>query len=137
VNQTFSWLSGVPLRSRAGPRGLEHEPVRFDTQALLAGGDVDLLLWVASFGTEPARPSAADPALATIVLGGPGVAAPTQGVYIPVATPGIGEMGHVIRADGVVALPLDALRSDGLPGVAEVARAMTLRVRALQTQAAA
>jgi formylmethanofuran dehydrogenase subunit B len=137
VNQTFSWLSGVPLRSRAGPRGLEHEPVRFDAQALLAGGDVDLLLWVASFGTEPARPAATNPALATIVLGGPGVAAPALGVYIPVATPGIGEMGHVIRADGVVALPLDALRNDGLPGVAEVARAMTLRVRALQTQAAA
>ena len=28
VNQTFTWLSGLPLRTRAGPAGLEHDPAR-------------------------------------------------------------------------------------------------------------
>ena len=34
------------------------------------------------------------------------VAAPARGVFIPVATPGIGVAGHLFRTDGVVALPL-------------------------------
>lgn len=130
VNQTFTWLSGLPLRSRAGPLGLEHEPLRHDTASLLARGDVDALLWVASFGTEPARPATDVP---TVVIGGPGVAAPAKGVFIPVATPGLGGIGHLFRTDGVVALPLDATRDDGLPGVADVAKALTARVKALQS----
>lgn len=129
VNQTFTWLSGVPLRSRAGPLGLEHEPLRYDTAALLASRSVDALLWVASYGTEPPRPDAAVP---TVVLGGPGVAVPVRGVFIPVATPAIGDGGHMFRTDGVVALPLERVRDDGLPGVARVARALTERVRALK-----
>lgn len=130
VNQTYTWLSGLPLRSRAGPLGLEHEPLRYDTASLLTGGDVDALLWIASFGTEPARPATELP---TVVIGGPGVAAPAKGVFIPVATPGLGGIGHLFRTDGVVALPLDATRNDGLPGVADVAKALTARVKALQS----
>jgi formylmethanofuran dehydrogenase subunit B len=99
---------------------------------LLGDTAVDALLWVASFGTEPARPPADVP---TIVLGGPGVAAPAKGVYIPVATPGIGALGHLFRTDGVVALPLEAVRDDGLPGVPEIARALVQRVKALKNTA--
>ncbi len=49
VNQVFSWLSGLPLRSRAGPLGLEHEPQCLAGERLLAdpgGGQpaVDLQL---------------------------------------------------------------------------------------------
>lgn len=134
VNQAFTWLSGVPLRSRAGPLGLEHEPLRYDSSALLASGSVDALLWVASYGTEPRRPEAALP---TVVLGGPGVAAPAQGVFIPVATPAIGDGGHMFRTDGVVALPLERVRDDGLPGVAAIARLLTERVRALKNRSQA
>ncbi|HSV71138.1 MAG TPA: formylmethanofuran dehydrogenase [Methylibium sp.] len=130
ANQVHAWLSGVPLRSRAGPLGLEHEPLRWGADALLGSGAVDALLWVASFGTEPARPPADLP---TIVLGGPGVAAPAKGVYIPVTTPGIGAPGHLFRTDGVVALPLEAARDDGLPGVPEIARALVHRVKALKS----
>ncbi len=136
VNYVHTWLSGLPLRSRAGPLGLEHEPLRFDAAALLASGAVDALLWVASFGTEPAPPPHAA-ALPTVVLGGPGVAPPATGVFIPAATPGIGQAGHLFRADGGVELPLTAARDDGLPGVAEIAKALTQRVRAAKTGAAA
>jgi formylmethanofuran dehydrogenase subunit B len=119
VNQVFAWLSGLPLRSRAGPLGLEHEPLLFDTTRLLAGGAVDALLWVSSFDAEAAPPPTTLP---MIVLGHPALAAvsfekrggvPT--VFIPVATPGIGGAGHLFRTDGTVLMPLSAVRRDTLP----------------------
>ena len=119
VNQVFTWLSGLPLRSRAGPAGLEHEPVRFDASRLLADGAVDALLWVQSFRPDPAPPATALPC---IVLGHPGLAraCAQASVFIPVSTPGLGSSGHLFRTDGVVLLPLHAVASDGLPTVAEV-----------------
>ena len=125
VNAVFTWLSGLPLRSRAAPLGLEHEPLRFAADRLLADGAVDSLLWIASFGTEPAPPAASLP---RIVLGHPSLAAAVQGsgtVFIPVATPGIGSAGHLFRTDGSVLMPLRALRDDGLPTVADVLRRIT------------
>jgi len=122
VNQVFAWLSGLPLRSRAGARGLEHEPLGFATARLLAGGAVDALLWVSSFDAEAAPPPNRLP---MVVLGHPGLAvrcrrsdAPT--LFIPVATPGIGEPGHLFRTDGTVLMPLDAVLVTGLPSVAAV-----------------
>jgi formylmethanofuran dehydrogenase subunit B len=117
VNAVFTWLSGLPLRSRAGVHGLEHEPLAFDAARLCADGAVDLLLWVASFGTEPAPP---DGVLPRIVIGHPALATAAADVFIPVATPGIGNDGHLFRTDGVVLMPLHALRGDTLPTVAEV-----------------
>jgi formylmethanofuran dehydrogenase subunit B len=125
VNAVFTWLSGLPLRTRAAPSGLEHEPLRFDATRLLADRAVDALLWIASFGTEPAPPIVDLP---RIVLGHPSFAAAVQGsatVFIPVATPGIGSAGHLFRTDGSVLMPLRALRDDGLPTVAEVLRRLT------------
>jgi formylmethanofuran dehydrogenase subunit B len=125
VNAVFTWLSGLPLRTRAAPSGLEHEPLRFDATRLLADRAVDALLWIASFGTEPAPPIVDLP---RIVLGHPSFAAAVQGsatVFIPVATPGIGSAGHLFRTDGSVLMPLRALRDDGLPTVADVLRRLT------------
>jgi formylmethanofuran dehydrogenase subunit B len=119
VNQVFTWLSGLPLRTRLGPLGLEHQPLAFDAARLCADGAVDLLLWVASFGTEPVP--IAD-GLPRIVIGHPMLAAVDADVFIPVATPGIGSDGHLFRTDGVVMLPLHALRADTLPTVDEVLR---------------
>jgi formylmethanofuran dehydrogenase subunit B len=138
VNQVFAWLGGLPLRSRFGPAGLEHEPHRFDAARLLADGAVDALLWVASFGSEATVPQAAMP---RIVLGHPAFA-PAGGdpdtVFIPVSTPGIGSAGHLFRTDGVVLMPLGAVRADGLPTVADVVGRLTQAVQALrQTKAAA
>lgn len=120
VNAVFTWLSGLPLRTRAAPDGLEHEPLRFDAQRLLADGAVDALLWIASYGTEPPPP---DVALPRIVIGHPTFATAAQraaSVFIPVATPGIGCSGHLFRTDGSVMLPLRAVRPDALPTVAHV-----------------
>jgi formylmethanofuran dehydrogenase subunit B len=137
VNQVFAWLSGLPLRSRAGALGLEHEPVTFDAERLLASGAVDALLWIASYGTEPAPPAFELP---RVVLGHPATAlhASTQpSVFIPVSTPGIGSHGHVFRTDGVVLMPLAALAPDGLPTVAAVLARIDAALRAAPTKAVA
>jgi formylmethanofuran dehydrogenase subunit B len=131
ANQVFTWLSGLPLRSRAGPRGLEHEPLVFAGTRLLEGSAVDLLLWVSSFEAAAVPPPCTLP---LVVLGHPAQAAAcarTGSVFIPVATPGIGVDGHVFRTDGTVLMPLRALRPDALPSVAEVAQRLLHAVRAI------
>ena len=127
VNQVFTWLSGLPLRTRAGPDGLEHEPLRFDAARLLADRAVDGLLWISSFDPSRLPPAATGSGPPRIVLGPPGMAArlPAQHeaaaeIFIPVATPGLNAAGHLFRTDGIVVVPLTAARDDGLPGVAQV-----------------
>ncbi len=120
VNHVFTWLSGLPLRSRAGPRGLEHEPLCFDAARLLEDGAVDALLWLSSFDAASAPPPTELP---LIVLGHPNLGTSCQrkgSVFVPVSTPGIGSAGHLFRTDGVVLLPLFAVHDDGLPSVADV-----------------
>jgi len=136
VNQVYSWLSGLPLRSRAGPRGLEHDPQAWGAERLLASGSADALLWVASFGPAMAPP---EHGLPMVVLGHAGLVPPVRGadtVFIPVATPGIGAAGHLVRTDGTVLLPLFALpgRAPGaeLPGVAEVVGLLAQGLQALR-----
>jgi formylmethanofuran dehydrogenase subunit B len=121
TNQVFAWLSGLPLRSRAGPHGLEHEPFTFDAQRLLADGAVDALLWVSSFEAQAPPPNR----LPMVVLGPPALAAACRrpgAVFLPVATPGIDAPGHVFRTDGTVLMPLRAVRQGSLPTLADVAR---------------
>lgn len=139
LNQVFTWLSGLPLRSRAGPGGLEHEPLLFDASRLLADGAVDAVLWVSSFD-----PTASPPAttLPQIVLGHPASAPSPRGagadqVFIPVSTPGIGSAGHLFRTDGGVVLPLFPVYRDGLPGVAEVLGRLTVALASLRAGAGA
>ena len=135
VNQVFTWLSGLPLRSRAGPLGLEHEPLLFDTARLLADGAVDALLWVASFDAQGLPPANRLP---MVVLGHPALAAaagarsglPT--VFIPVSTPGIGSAGHVFRTDGTVLMSLDAVYRDRLPALADVLGRIAAELRGLR-----
>lgn len=151
VNQTLTWLSGLPLRTRvakplrlAGEPPLDHDPYRYRTSQLLARGEADLLLWIASFGADP-LPSALDPTVPAIVLGHPALAgavaarraasplggpgAPT--VFVPVATPGIDSSGHLFRVDGPVVLPLAAARNYPLPPVHAVIEQLSLRVAEL------
>lgn len=120
VNQAFTWLSGLPLRSRAGPRGLEHEPVRFGAARLMSDRAVDALLWVASMDGSLAPP---DTELPLVLLGHPSLASHADRpgrVFVPVAIPGIDSAGHLFRTDGVVLLPLFAARAATRPSVAEV-----------------
>jgi formylmethanofuran dehydrogenase subunit B len=128
ANGAMSWLSGLPLRSRVGPQGVDHDPLQYASARLLDEHAVDLLLWVASFTPELAPPATALP---RIVLGHPALAATCAQpgtVFIPVATPGINADGHLLRADSVVSLPLHAVRDDGMPTVADVARALVVRL---------
>lgn len=120
VQQAFTWLCGLPLRTRFGAAGLEHEPVRFATARLLQRHGADGLLWTWSFAPERLPPATALP---RIVLGPPGMAARLRAVdaaqhcvFLPVATPGFNAPGHLFRSDGVV-VPLVAARDDGLAGV--------------------
>lgn len=128
ANGAMSWLSGLPLRSRVGPQGVDHDPLQYASARLLDERAVDLLLWVASFTPDLLPPQSALP---RIVLGHPALAAACAKpgtVFIPVATPGINADGHLLRSDNVVSLPLYAVRDDGLPTVAEVARALVARL---------
>ena len=128
----------MPLRSRAGPLGLEHEPHAFDAQRLLQDGSVDSLLWISSFGPEPAVPTTVmTNKLPTIVLGHPATVAPPHAVFIPVATPGIGAVGDLFRADGGITLPLAAVQNDGLPALPDVLKALAARVNELKPRATA
>ncbi|MEJ8838853.1 formylmethanofuran dehydrogenase [Ramlibacter sp. AN1133] len=123
VQQVFTWLSGLPLRTRAAAGGLQHDPVRFAAQRLLDEDAVDGLLWVWSYAPDRLPPSTKLP---RIVLGPPGMGpllrqadAAQRCVFLPVATPGLNAAGHLFRTDGVV-VPLVAARDDALPGVAQV-----------------
>jgi formylmethanofuran dehydrogenase subunit B len=140
VNQTVTWLSGWPLRTRvstparlAGTAALEHDPYRYRTGRLLANGEVDALLWVASFAPH-AWPHALAHDVPTVVLGHPALAeaarargAPT--VFLPVATPGIDSGGHLFRVDTSVVLPLAAARGAALPTVETLAVQLAARVQ--------
>ena len=131
VNSVFTWMSGLPLRSRAGPLGLEHEPVCFDAKRLLAESAVDSLLWISSFDATCTPPATSGP---LIVLGHPALAASAArpgAVFIPVSTPGIGSAGHLFRADGGAVLPLVPVYRDTLPTLADVLGQITHAVHAL------
>ncbi len=137
ANQVFTWLSGLPLRSRAGPRGLEHEPLAFGAARLLDDGAADALLWVSSFDADPGSNAPPQTDLPLIVLGPPTLAATCSrpgSVFIAVATPGVDATGHVFRTDGTVLMPLRALRASTLPSVASVAQGI---LHALQQERSA
>ncbi|MFC0693317.1 formylmethanofuran dehydrogenase [Paraburkholderia humisilvae] len=139
VNQTVTWLSGLPLRTRVSrpdrPEGtppLEHDPYRYRTERLLQAREVDALLWVTSFAPHP-LPAALDPQVPAIVLGPPALAktlapraAPT--VFMPVATPGVDRDGHLFRLDTSVVTPLHPARQSGLRSVAEIAADLAERI---------
>jgi formylmethanofuran dehydrogenase subunit B len=146
VNQTVTWLSGFPLRTRvsrpdrpAGTPPLEHDPYRYRTDRLLEAREADALLWVTSFAPHP-LPAALDPQVPAIVLGPPALAdalahaasiaprrAPT--VFIPVATPGIDSDGHLFRLDASVVTPLHAARQGtNLRTVAAIAADLAERI---------
>ncbi|HZF35302.1 MAG TPA: formylmethanofuran dehydrogenase subunit B [Candidatus Angelobacter sp.] len=117
AHQVCTWQSGVPLRSSFAGGAPSHDPLLYGTARLLAEREVDALLWISSF--RPLAPPAAD--LPTIVL----AASPLRlerspEVFIPVGTPGVDHAGEIFRTDGVVALPLTALRAGGRPSAADI-----------------
>ena len=116
ANQVCAWQTGGPLRTSFASGGPDHDPVRWSTSATIAAGAADCLVWISSIGTQ-ALPDWPGP---TVALVRPGHALPgAVAVAIPVGTPGLDHAGSVYRMDGVVSLPLRALRDTGLPSVAQ------------------
>jgi formylmethanofuran dehydrogenase subunit B len=130
-----TWLSGLPLRTRAGPRGLEHDALRLGSERLLADRAVDLLLWVGTFPDQ--RPPDGD--RPRILLGPPALAHAlgheSATVYLPVGTPGVDHGGHLVRCDSVVMLPLRAVRHSALPSVADTVNALLAELQRLDAVA--
>ena len=88
---TCTWQTGFPLRVSFANGTPEYDSYRYNISRMLADGEGDLLLWVASIGTDIGLPQTKLP---TIVLGTPGVRmAQPPTVYIPVGTPGIDHAG--------------------------------------------
>jgi len=130
-NQALTWMSGLPLRTGLHANGLEHEPHRYASHQLLSDSAADALLWVSAFGAELKPPPSQIP---TVVLGHPALSgAGSNGVFIPVSTPGIGSAGHLTRVDGVVVVPLTPLFADSTPTVATIAARLLDRVKALRS----
>jgi formylmethanofuran dehydrogenase subunit B len=127
VNQTITWLSGLPPRTRVGgaaPRGavaLDYDPHRYRTARLLARREVDLLLFIATFGPQP-LPAEVPGDMPVIVFGHPANADALRArgapaVFVPVATPGIDLRGHLFRTDGTMLVPLKPARPAALPAL--------------------
>ena len=78
------------------------------------------MLWISSFDAAGVPPATDLPC---IVLGPPALRQRLPAaacVFIAVATPGLGAAGHLLRTDGIVVVPLERMRDDGLPAVADV-----------------
>ncbi|MFX1738249.1 formylmethanofuran dehydrogenase [Paraburkholderia sp. A1RI_3L] len=141
VNQAVTWLSGLPLRlrvsaaaSQTGGASLDYDPYRYRTETLLAANEADALLWVTSFAMH-ALPSTLKADVPAVVLGHPALAeeAKARGaatVFIPVATPGIDDTGHLFRVDSSVVMPLAAARGAALPSVHAVATQLLAKLAA-------
>ena len=125
ANQVCGWQTGVPLRTSFATGAPDHDPVRWQTGAALAAAD--LLVWIASLGDLP-LPATDRPIIALVR---PDLPLPREvAVALPIGTPGLDHAGSVYRLDGVVALPLRALRDRGLPPVAEMLSRIHARLEA-------
>jgi formylmethanofuran dehydrogenase subunit B len=122
ANQVCGWTTGYPARVNFARGYPEYDPYRFDSQAMLANGEADLLLWLHAFNNTALPPSTTVP---TIVIGRAGMQFETPpAVYIPIGTPGIDHAGHGYRLDNVVAIRLKQIRDVGLPSAAAVLSAI-------------
>lgn len=115
-----SWQTGYPLRVSFASGAPDYDPYRYDVARMLAENEGDLLVWISSFGPEPASPPPNK--LPLIVFAAPGLEPQRQAdVFIPIGTPGLDQTGRMVRCDGVVSLPLRKLRSGLHPPLQEIA----------------
>ena len=127
-NQVFTWMTGLPLRSRLGPAGPTHDPQTLGSAGLLADDSVDALLWVSAFGGMPPPATPVPRIVLAPAFIGDELGDESRTIFIPVATPGVGHAGHLFRTDGVVLLPVHACMDQALPSVAEVAARLNASV---------
>jgi formylmethanofuran dehydrogenase subunit B len=121
VNQTSTWTSGYPVRSRFTRKHPEYDPHHFSSEQLLKNGEADVLVWVSEFNPEKTAPHVSIP---KIVIGHANMQVNDADVFIPVSTAGINHIGTMFRVDSSVSLPLGQLRNSSLPRLAEVMSAI-------------
>lgn len=122
ANQVCGWTSAFPARARFSSGFPEYDPFLYDSSAMLANGEADILVWVQAFNAAFVPQKTDKP---TIVVARSGmVFAKEPDVFIPVGTPGIDHAGHAYRLDNVVAIRLKKCRDSGLPSTAEVLNAI-------------
>ena len=122
ANQVCGWTSAYPARARFSSGFPEYDPFLYDSNAMLANGEADVLVWVQAFNIASVPPITELP---TIVVARSGMTFAKQpAVFIPVGTPGIDHAGHAYRLDNVVAIRLKKLRDSGLPSTADVLNAI-------------
>ena len=122
ANQVCGWTSAYPARTRFSSGFPEYDPFLYDSNVMLANGEVDVLVWVQAFNSASVPPVTELP---TIVVARSGMTFDKEpDVFIPVGTPGIDHVGHAYRLDNVVAIRLKKLRDSGLPSTAGVLNAI-------------
>ena len=121
VNQTSTWTSGYPVRSRFARKHPEYDPHHFSAEQLLKNDEADALLWVSEFNPDKTPPNVNIP---KIVIGHTNMLANNADVFIPVSTAGIDHKGTMFRIDSSVSLPLGKLRESSLPSLVEVITAI-------------
>lgn len=115
VNNTSTWLSGYPTRSRYVDGKPEYDTYHFSTSQQLK--NCDALLWVSSFNPYPPPETTAP----IIVIGHPATQFERQpDVFIPVGIPGVDHTGLMFRLDSSITLPLKKLRDSQLPKLSDV-----------------
>ncbi len=120
--QTCTWQTGYPLRTAYEITGPHYEPLLFDADRLLKTAEVDALVWISAFDPQRTPPETRCP---IVVLGRADMTfSQAPDVYIPVAVPGVQHTGFLHRMDAVVALPLLAPSTSGLPSVAQALAAI-------------
>lgn len=123
ANQVATWQTGSSLPVAFMGDAPTHDPVINAGKTMLANGDVDSMLWIGTYHSQDMPP---DTKIPTIVLGHPNMhCTQTPAVFIPVGVPGIDHRGLACRTDNVATLPLQAIRSSGLPAASEVLRQIT------------
>lgn len=116
------WQTGFGLRAAFGGGAPEQDLHLNATERLLATGEADVLVWIASLNATRIPPATDAP---TIVLGHAAMTVAREpAVFIPVGTPGVDHAGHLFRTDRVVALPLFPVRPSTLPSVAQALSAI-------------
>ena len=121
ASQAMLWQTGLPLRSRFTSAGPQFAPRRVATSRVLAERETDLLIWISAFRPVP-PPETEAPIIALTHPETPFRREPE--VVIPVGVPGVDHGGTTFRTDGVVALPLQSLRSSTRPSTAAAVAAI-------------
>jgi formylmethanofuran dehydrogenase subunit B len=121
ANQACLWQTGYPLRTGFGAGAPQHDPHLFAARRLIDSGEADVLVWISAISGAPPPPL--PPEMSLILLASTDDApAGEAAVFLPVGRPSIDHPGQIFRGDGVVALPLPALRPSSLTSVGATLR---------------